>query len=116
MGHALAAEDYERAADLVERRAVDVWFRGEVLTLLSWLEALPEGAMRRRPTLLLQYAGVLMWVGRLDDVEPLVQEVERALGVGGEGRDLHPRPGMDEALRQLLLGGVAAIQSWRARL
>ncbi len=114
VGHALAAEDYERAADLVERRAGDVWFRGEVLTLLSWLEALPEGAMRRRPTLLLQYAGALMWVGRLDDVEPLVREVERA--VGREGHDEDARLGADEALRQLLLGGVAAIQSWRARL
>ncbi len=117
VGHALAAEDYERAADLVERRAGDVWFRGEVLTLLGWLEALPEGAaIRRRPGLLLQYAGALMWVGRLDEVEPLVREVERAVGVGGESRDLHPQPGTDEALRQLLLGGVAAIQSWRARL
>ena len=116
VGHALAAEDYERAADLIERKAGDVWFRGEVLTLLNWLEALPEEAMRRRPTLLLQYAGVLMWVGRLDGVEPLVREVERAVGVREEDSDLPPRLGTDEDLREVLLGGIAAIESWRARL
>src|SRR3712207_40062 len=47
VGHALAAEDYERAADLVEQVIGEMWFRGEVMTILGWLEALPEGAKRR---------------------------------------------------------------------
>jgi LuxR family transcriptional regulator, maltose regulon positive regulatory protein len=112
--HALAAEDHERAADLVERVVGEMWFRGEVLTLLGWLEALPERAMRRWPALLLQYAGVLTWIGRLDDAEPLVREVERL--VGGESRDEDQWPGADEAHRRFLLGGIAAIRSWHARL
>jgi LuxR family maltose regulon positive regulatory protein len=79
VGHALTAEDHERAADLVERVVGELWFRGEVLTLLGWLEALPEEAKRRRPRLLLEHATALMWIGRLDNVEPLVRKCARVV-------------------------------------
>src|ERR671910_1425337 len=114
--HALAAQENDRAADLVEQVARKMWNRGEVMTLLGWLEALPEEVMRRRPQLLLQYSAALLWVGRLDDVEPLVQEIERAVGVSGEGRDEGLRTSADEPLRQVLLGGAAATRSWHAYL
>ena len=114
--HALAAQEHDRAADLVERVARKMWFRGEVMTLLGWLEALPEETRRRRPQLLLQYSAALLWVGRLDDVEPLVQEIERAVGPSGEGRDEDLQSSADETLRQVLLGGAAATRSWRAYL
>jgi LuxR family transcriptional regulator, maltose regulon positive regulatory protein len=114
--HALAAQEDERAADLVEHVARKMWNRGEVVTLLGWLEALPEETRRRRPQLLLQYSAALLWVGRLDDVEPLVQEIERAVGVSEQGRDEDLQPSADETLRQVLLGGVAATRSWRAYL
>jgi LuxR family transcriptional regulator, maltose regulon positive regulatory protein len=65
---------------------------------------------------LLQYSATLLWVGRLDDVEPHVREIERAVGVSGEGRDDDLRPSTDETLRRVLLGGVAATRSWRAYL
>ena len=114
--HALAAQEHDRAADLVERVARKMWFRGEVMTLLGWLEALPEETRRRRPQLLLQHSAALLWVGQLDDVEPLVQEIERAVGPSGEGRDEDLQSSADETLRQVLLGGVAATRSWRAYL
>src|SRR5215208_238646 len=114
--HALAAQEHDRAADLVEQVARKMWNRGEVMTLLGWLEALPEKTRRRRPQLLLQYSAALLWVGRLDDVEPLVQEIERAVGVSEQGRDEDLQPSADETLRQVLLGGVAATRSWRAYL
>jgi LuxR family maltose regulon positive regulatory protein len=114
--HALAAQEHDRAADLVEDVARKMWNRGEVMTLLGWLEALPEKTKRRRPQLLLQYAAALLWVGRLDDVEPIAREIERAVGVSGEGRDDDLRPSADETLRRVLLGGVAATRSWRAYL
>ena len=114
VGHALAAEDHERAACLVERVVAQIWIRGEVLTLLSWLEALPEEAKRRRPRLLLEHAMALMLVGRLDNVEPLVREAERAVG-GGENPSEDP-PGTDEIRRRYLLGYAAAVRAWRANL
>src|SRR5215216_6826813 len=114
--HALAAQEHDRAADLVEHVARKMWNRGEVVTLLGWLEELPEETRRRRPQLLLQYAAALLWVGRLDDVEPLVREIECAVDLSEEGGGENPRPSADETLRQRLLGGVAAIRSWRAYL
>ena len=114
--HALAAQEHDRAADLVEQVARKMWNRGEVMTLLGWLEELPEERRRRRPQLLLQYSAALLWVGRLDDVEPLVQEIERAVGVSEQGRDENLRTSADEPLRQVLLGGVAATRSWHAYL
>ena len=114
--HALAAQEHDRATDLVEQVARKMWFRAEIMTLLGWLEELPEETRRRRPQLLLQYSAALLWVGRLDDVELLVQEIERVLGVSGEGRDEDLQPSADEPLRQVLLGFFAAVRSWRAYL
>jgi LuxR family transcriptional regulator, maltose regulon positive regulatory protein len=101
--HALAAQEHDRAADLVEQAARKMWNRGEVMTLLGWLEELPEKTRRRRPQLLLQYSAALLWVGRLDDVEPLVQEIERAVGVSEQVRDENLRTSADEPLRRVLL-------------
>jgi LuxR family maltose regulon positive regulatory protein len=114
--HALTAQEHDRAADLVEHVARKMWNRGEVVTLLGWLEEVPEETRRRRPQLLLQYSAALLWAGRLDDVEPLAREIERAVGVSEQGRDEDLQPSADEPLRRVLLGGVAATRSWRAYL
>lgn len=116
VGHALSAEDYERAADLVERVVGEMWFRGEVLTLLGWLESLPERAKRRRPRLLLEHATALMWVGRLEGVESLVQEAERIVEAGREDSDEGPPSSADDIHRRYLLGYAAATRAWRANL
>jgi LuxR family transcriptional regulator, maltose regulon positive regulatory protein len=113
--HALASGDKERAADLVERAIGEMWFRGEVLTLLGWLEALPEGAKRRRPRLLLEHATALMWVGRPENVEPLIGEAERAVEAA-EGSGESPTPGATTLRRSYLLGYAAAVRAWRANL
>jgi LuxR family maltose regulon positive regulatory protein len=105
--HMLTAEDHERAADLVERVVGEVWFRGEAATILGWLEALPEGAKRRRPRLLLEQATALMWVGRLDGVEPLVREAERIVDTAWGAEAIH---------RRYLMGYAAAARAWHANL
>ena len=114
--HALAAEDHERAADLVERVVGEMWFRGEAATLLGWLEALPEGAKRRRPRLLLEQATALMWVGRLDGVEPLVREAERVVGAAAGGSAEGYPSGAGDIHRRYLMGYAAAARAWHANL
>jgi LuxR family transcriptional regulator, maltose regulon positive regulatory protein len=102
--HALSAPDHERAARLIGREARKAWSRGEVPTVLRWLEALPIEAKRRHPRLLPQHALALALTGRPDDVETLLKEAERA-AEDSDGKD-----------RWLLLGSVSAVRSWCARL
>jgi LuxR family maltose regulon positive regulatory protein len=104
--HALSASDPELAARLIEGEARQAFSRGEVPTVLRWLEALPTEAKRRRPRLLLQHSLALALTGRPDDVEPLLKEAERAASEAtAEGKD-----------RRFLLGFASAVRSWCARL
>jgi len=102
--HALAAGDHERAARLMESGVGQTWYRGEVVTLLGWLQKLPAEAMRRRPLLLVWYAAALMLAGRSDGVESLLREADRALGEA---------PGEEPDER--LLATAAAVRSMHAR-
>ncbi len=104
IGHALSAPDHELAARLIEGEARQAWSRGEVPTVLRWLEALPTEAKRRRHRLLLQHSLALALTGWPDDVEPLLKEAERA-AEATDGKD-----------RRFLLGFASAVRSWCARL
>ena len=76
--HALAGGDAVWAARLVERHFDDLLRRNEDATLHRWLEALPAEVVRSRPRLCLAQA-LWAWIGgRLEAVEPLVAEAERA--------------------------------------
>ena len=88
--HALAAGDAEWAARLVEQNTAAVVMRSEGATLLRWLEALPEGLVRSRPRLLVAYAIAALFGGRLNDVEPLLLDAERALGGSVETSQASP--------------------------
>ncbi len=116
VGHALAAEDHERASDFVERVIGETWFRGEVMTLLGWLEVLPERAKRRRPRLLLEHATALMWVGRLEGVESLVREAELIVDAAAEGSNEGPPSSVENIHGRYLLGYAAATRAWHANL
>jgi LuxR family maltose regulon positive regulatory protein len=74
--YALAAEDFERAAGLVEQSARVTFARGEVTTLLGWLEALPDELVRARPRLGLAYAKALLTGGQYEAAESRLQDVE----------------------------------------
>jgi LuxR family transcriptional regulator, maltose regulon positive regulatory protein len=116
VGHALAADDYKRAADLVEQVIGEMWFRGEVMTILGWLEALPDEAKRHRPRLLLEHATALMWVGRLEDVESHVREAERIVDAAAESSGEGLPPNEENIHRRYLLGYAAATRAWHANL
>jgi LuxR family maltose regulon positive regulatory protein len=77
--HALRAEDFERAADLVEGRAETLWGRGEQIRLLGWLEALPAEQVTSRPQLCIFHAWGLTASGQQSAAEQCLQAAERAL-------------------------------------
>lgn len=80
--HALAADDREQAAGLVEQIAETTFLRGEVRTLLGWLSALPDAIVHTRPRLALAHAWALVFTGHADAAEAQLestgQQVQQA--------------------------------------
>ena len=92
--HALRAEDFERAADLVEGRAETLWGRGEQTRLLGWLEALPPEQVYSRPLHCVFHAWGVFASGQQSAGEHSLQAAEheldpadRAIGTSRIDRD-----------------------------
>src|ERR687885_2618592 len=77
--HALAGEDWERAAGMIEAHAMRFIFRGQVRTVLGWLEMLPDVLVRVRSRLGLIYALALGDTFQAEAAETRLQDVERAV-------------------------------------
>ena len=82
--HALAADDPERAAYLVEAGYKRLVMRGELVTLHRWLDALPADLVRARPRLCLALALALAYSGGRERVEGYLHQAEAALASAGE--------------------------------
>ncbi|HZA81749.1 MAG TPA: helix-turn-helix transcriptional regulator, partial [Actinomycetes bacterium] len=110
--HALAAGDALWAARLIERHFDDLLRRNEDATLHRWLEGLPAEVVRSRPRLCLAQA-LWAWIGgRLEAVEPLIAQAQRAYpGVAEEPYE----PSVGRAT-SLVANVAAAIATFRAGL
>ena len=84
--HALAAADYPRAADLIERAASALRSSRQEALLLAWLKAVPDDVIAFRPVLSVDYAGALLALGQLDGAEARLQDAERWLDTTADGR------------------------------
>ena len=69
--HALAAADWERAAELISIASNDLLKRGETVTLLNWYGALPPDFVQARSSLCLEYSWSLIFAAQLDEAEIL---------------------------------------------
>jgi LuxR family maltose regulon positive regulatory protein len=76
VSHALASGDVERAAGLIEWTAWQILTRGEMTTVLGWLDALPSNLMHSHPQLRILHAWALAFAGELDGVEPCLQDID----------------------------------------
>jgi LuxR family maltose regulon positive regulatory protein len=95
--HALAAQDHERAATLIEEGAEATFMRSEVATFLRWVERLPDEVVRSHPTLCFFHAWALLMGGRaLDIVEQRLQDIA-CVQEGAESGEV--MPGRVTALR-----------------
>jgi LuxR family maltose regulon positive regulatory protein len=77
--HAFAAEDFVRAAELIEWATPAMRRSRQEATLLGWLRALPDAVVRRRPVLNIAFAGTLLSVGEVESVEARLRDAERWL-------------------------------------
>jgi LuxR family transcriptional regulator, maltose regulon positive regulatory protein len=75
--HALAAEAYPFAADLIEQAVASVlWVLNEVHTLNRWLAAFPSAFLPTRPRLLVAKSWALLAQVKLHDVEQVLRQLE----------------------------------------
>ncbi len=77
--HALAAEDFERAASLIELAWPVIGRNRQDATLRAWLKALPDELIHRRPVLSAYFASALLLGGDLEEVERRLEDAERWL-------------------------------------
>lgn len=76
---ALAAHDEQRLARLLDDHAEEFFSRGEYVTVLRWIAALPDELRRARPALGILQAIMLSAVGKLREAERVLREVDEAL-------------------------------------
>jgi LuxR family maltose regulon positive regulatory protein len=74
--HALVAQDWERAARLIGTLARSMLMRSEILTLRTWLDALPMEVVQAAPALLLADAWLLVLDGALQAAEHRLQMID----------------------------------------
>ncbi|MGC9347694.1 MAG: LuxR C-terminal-related transcriptional regulator [Anaerolineae bacterium] len=78
--HALAAGDTDRAVELIENAVPEMFRTSELTTLIGWLNALPEALVRRRPYLSMVMAWAKLALGRSEDIDQHLRDVEQAIG------------------------------------
>ena len=115
--HSLAARDFERAAELVERAMPNISKTRQEAAARDWLTALPDEIVRVRPVLNVGLAGAMLSVGETEGVEARLQATERQLATAAAphgNRHSQPEPLAldDEALRRV----PAMIELYRAAL
>ncbi|MCL4247992.1 MAG: hypothetical protein KJ065_07575 [Anaerolineae bacterium] len=100
--HAILAQDSDRVARLLEAYGDRIWRRGEVTTVLRWMESLPDEVMRMRPKLGLNHAFMLTAIDAFVEAEKRLIEVERVLA---------ELPDADVATQTALQGQAATIRA-----
>jgi LuxR family transcriptional regulator, maltose regulon positive regulatory protein len=94
--HAISAGDTAVAGDTLRRNWLALYSAGHANEVIAWVDRLPGDTLADYPELGLARAGIARAMGRLGDVEPWLERVERAaLGV------------RDERARRELEAGVA---------
>lgn len=79
--HMLAAEDFERAAHLLEGEVDAIWGRDEHIKLRYWLEKLPVALIDATPHLGIIYAWSLFSTGQQEEAERRLNAAEDTLGL-----------------------------------
>ncbi|QYO77646.1 AAA family ATPase [Devosia salina] len=74
--HALAARDFEWAAELIERALPQVRKHRQEALFRTWMKDIPDAIVRSRPNLAVGYAGILVSLGAFGGVEERLRMAE----------------------------------------
>jgi LuxR family maltose regulon positive regulatory protein len=117
--HALAAADFERAADLVERVWSAMDRSRQSAIWLSWVKALPDELVRARPVLSVGYAWALLDGGKLETAAARLRDAERWLDAPSDTSERPEVPVskmvvVDEAEFRALPATIASARAYHA--
>jgi LuxR family maltose regulon positive regulatory protein len=110
VNHALVANDFQRTARLIEDNSLAMVSRGELTTLLRWIEALPEDVALSRPWLCIHQAWPLTLANRADAAEPLLQQIERQVPLedpSPEGQEILAHVAAMRAMTAMMRGDMS---------
>jgi LuxR family transcriptional regulator, maltose regulon positive regulatory protein len=71
--HALAAEDWESAGDLVDRQSAGMLKHGEIITLLGWFRRFPVEILHRRARLCIDFSWPLIFASEYEAAEAYLE-------------------------------------------
>ena len=111
--HALAAGDFDRAANLAELAIRSMAQARQEATMRGWLKMLPAEVVRVRPVLTVGFAGALLLAGEFEGVEGRLRDAERWLSMTESEARAAGMVVADEAGFRSLPG---TIESYRAAL
>jgi LuxR family transcriptional regulator, maltose regulon positive regulatory protein len=111
--HAISAQEWPRAADLIEQEYAFIWGNHEHAMVRRWLEKLPVEIVRSRPRLCLAYAKTLFMVAPYATMERWLYDAEMALrgeflATMNENADTGASPQTERHEQDNLLGEIAA--------
>ncbi len=110
--HALVAEDFPRAAYLVEEALAEIRRARQDSQLLAWIRALPDSVVRPSPVLNIVAGWAQMMTGDLDGLETRLDDADAALAAGRRDPDIAATWADTEDLRT----AAATILVYRASL
>ena len=128
--HALAAEDFERAADLIELSWNPLQGTREDATWLGWAMSLPDEVLRARPVLSVGCAWKLFIGGQIENGEARLRDAERWLDAMADGterpagmvvaneKEFRSLPGMvagNRSFHSQVIGDVAGTEEYARR-
>ncbi|MBN1629785.1 MAG: helix-turn-helix transcriptional regulator, partial [Thermoleophilia bacterium] len=117
--HSLMAQDFDRAADLIELTGSPANEGSQIAAWLRWVRALPAESVHSRPVLSVWYAYALLGAGDLEGAEVRLADAERWLDLASHpGRQPGPGSGMivaDEEHFRLVPASIGIARSYLAQ-
>lgn len=113
--HAFLSPDVERTIHLIEQYTHSVTLRGEIQTVLNWLNAVPDDLARNHPRLGVSHAMLLMFAGQLESAKGRLQATEQAVSQNFRAGEAQPVLNMAATMRayiRFLEGDLATSVAW----
>ncbi|MHB8134971.1 MAG: BTAD domain-containing putative transcriptional regulator [Anaerolineaceae bacterium] len=125
INHSLAAKDWENASRLIGLHIPGYLEKGQMTTILQWLEQFPQEELFKSPKLCIQVAELYSQGGMIDQIDPLLNKAEELVSFkksNGKSQDRFQRNNLSAeeitVIRSMapILRGLKAVCSGQPQL